>query len=59
VLTRQSIAEHLWGDYTDNFDNFDFVYQHVKNLRKKISQANGEDYIGTVYGVGYKFNTHA
>jgi len=58
VLTRQSIAEHLWGDYTDNFDNFDFVYQHVKNLRKKISQANGADYIGTVYGVGYKFNTH-
>ena len=26
VLTRQSIAEHLWGDYTDNLSNFDFVY---------------------------------
>ena len=56
VLSRQSIAEHLWGDYTDNLANFDFVYQHVKNLRKKVSAANGGDYIETVYGLGYKFN---
>ena len=58
VLTRQSIAEHLWGDYTDNLSNFDFVYQHVKNLRKKITAAKGKDYIGTVYGLGYKFDTN-
>jgi DNA-binding response OmpR family regulator len=58
VLSRQSIAAHLWGDYTDNLANFDFVYQHVKNLRKKISNAGGTDYIGTVYGLGYKFNSH-
>ena len=57
VLSRQSIAAHLWGDYTDNLSNFDFVYQHVKNLRKKIHAANGGDYISTVYGLGYKFNT--
>ena len=59
VLSRQSIAEHLWGDYTDNLDNFDFVYQHLKNLRKKISAAGGQDYINTVYGLGYKFNASA
>lgn len=57
VLSRQSIATHLWGDYTDNLANFDFVYQHIKNLRKKISAANGADYIDTVYGLGYKFNS--
>lgn len=57
VLTRQTIAEHLWGDYADNLLNFDFVYQHIKNLRKKIVQAGGQDYVGTVYGLGYKFNT--
>lgn len=57
VLSRQSIATHLWGDYTDNLANFDFVYQHIKNLRKKISGANGADYIDTVYGLGYKFNS--
>lgn len=59
VLSRQSIAAHLWGDYTDNLANFDFVYQHVKNLRKKIHAAAGTDYINTVYGLGYKFNTAA
>jgi len=58
VLSRQSIAAHLWGDYTDNLANFDFVYQHVKNLRRKISHAGGTDYISTVYGLGYKFNSH-
>lgn len=56
VLSRQSIATHLWGDHTDGLSNFDFVYQHVKNLRKKISTAQGGDYIETVYGLGYKFN---
>ncbi|MDE1191578.1 MAG: response regulator transcription factor [Arachidicoccus sp.] len=55
VLSRQAIATHLWGDYTDNLSNFDFVYQHVKNLRKKINIAKGNDYIETVYGLGYKF----
>lgn len=55
VLSRQSIAAHLWGDYTDNLANFDFVYQHVKNLRKKIGNAGGKDYVSTVYGLGYKF----
>jgi DNA-binding response OmpR family regulator len=58
VLTRQSIAEHLWGDHIDNLPNVDFVYQHVKNLRKKIDQAQGKDYIETVYGLGYKFNAN-
>ena len=54
VLTKQSIAEHLWGDYMDTADSFDFVYQHIKNLRKKIMSEGGKDYIKTVYGLGYK-----
>jgi len=54
LLTKQSIAEHLWGDYMDTMDSFDFVYQHIKNLRKKIMQAGGNDYLQTVYGAGYK-----
>lgn len=58
VLTKAAIAEHLWGDYMDLADNFDLVYSHVKNLRKKISQNGGEDYIKTVYGMGYKFTEY-
>lgn len=54
LLTKQAIAEHLWGDYMDTMDSFDFVYQHIKNLRKKIMSAGGKDYLKTVYGAGYK-----
>jgi DNA-binding response OmpR family regulator len=57
VLTRQSIAEHLWGDYMDMADRFDFVYTHLNNLRKKIKKAGGQDYIKTVYGIGYKMES--
>ena len=54
LLTQQAIAEHLWGDYMDTMDSFDFVYQHIKNLRKKIMNVGGKDYLKTVYGAGYK-----
>lgn len=57
LLTKQAIAEHLWGDHMDLQDSFDFVYQHIKNLRKKINHAGGTDYLTTLYGMGYKFNT--
>lgn len=55
VLTKEAIAEHLWGDNIDLADNFDFVYTHIKNIRKKITREGGTDYLKTVYGVGYKF----
>lgn len=55
VITKESIVEHLWGDDTDMFDSFDFIYSHIKNLRKKIITAGGKDYLNTIYGVGYKF----
>ncbi|MEJ8801439.1 response regulator transcription factor [Pontibacter sp. H249] len=55
LLSQQSIAEHLWGDHYDMLDNYNFVYLHIKNLRKKIVSSTGQDYIKTVYGMGYKF----
>jgi len=55
VLTKESIAEHLWGDEMDLADSFDFIYTHIKNLRKKIMESGGQDYIQNVYGMGYKF----
>ncbi len=55
LLTRESIAEHLWGDNIDLADNFDFIYTHINNLRKKVVKNGGNDYIKTVYGIGYKF----
>jgi DNA-binding response OmpR family regulator len=54
VLSKNSIVEHLWGDDMDFVANHDFIYTHIKNLRKKIVGAGGEDCIKSVYGVGYK-----
>lgn len=55
VVTKNAIAEHLSGDDAEVFDNFDFIYAHVKNLKKKLSEANCPDYIKSIYGLGYKF----
>ncbi len=55
VLTKESIAEHLWGDSIDLVDNFDFIYTHMRNLRKKLKKKGAVDYLQTIYGLGYKF----
>ena len=55
VLTKEAIAGHLWGDHIDSAESFDFVYTHLKNLRRKIVDKGGEDHIRTIYGIGYKF----
>lgn len=55
VVTKEAIVEHLWGDGIDMADSYDFVYSHIKNLRKKLVQAGCPDYIKAVYGMGYKF----
>lgn len=54
VITKNAIAEHLWGDEIDMSDDFDFIYTHIKNLRKKMVEAGAKDYIRSMYGVGYK-----
>jgi DNA-binding response OmpR family regulator len=56
VLAKETIAQHIWGDDFDMAESFDFVYTHVKNLRKKLSDRGLGDYIQTVYGIGYTFN---
>jgi len=56
VLTKETIAEHLWGDDMDMADSYDFIYTHIKNLRKKLMDKGCEDYVKTVYGMGYKFS---
>lgn len=55
VLTKESIAEHLWGDFADAADSFDFVYSHIKNLRRKLAEKAATDYFRNVYGTGYIF----
>lgn len=55
VISKNALAEHLWGDEIDMADNFDFIYSHIKNVRKKLVDAGCKDYIQSAYGMGYKF----
>ncbi len=54
LVTKSSIAEHIWGDNMDEADSYDFVYSQVKNLRKKLKNHHAEVNIQSVYGMGYK-----
>ncbi len=56
VLTKDSISEHIWSNYNDISYSFDFLYSHVKNIRKKLLEKGCKDYIQSVYGIGYKFS---
>ena len=56
VISKNAIAEHLWGDEMDMLDSFDFIYTHIKNLRKKLMEITGNDFFLSIYGVGYKFS---
>jgi len=55
VISKNAIAEHLWGDEMDMANNYDFIYTHIKNLRKKLMEKGSADYVKSVYGMGYKF----
>jgi len=56
VISKNAIAEHLSGDDAEIFDNYDFIYSHMKNLKKKLQQAGCGEYIRSIYGMGYKFD---
>ena len=55
VISKNAIAESISGEGADLYDNFDFIYAHMKNLKKKLTAAGCEDYIKSIYGMGYKF----
>ena len=54
LITKNALAEHVWGDHIDQADNFDFIYYQIKNLRKKLQTSNAQIEIQSIYGVGYK-----
>ena len=54
VVSKNAIAEHLWGDDTGAAPSYDFIYTHIKNLRRKLVEAGSRDHIQSVYGMGYK-----
>lgn len=54
VFQKTTLAENVWGDHIEMADNLDFIYSQIKNLRKKLKEANADADLQAVYGVGYK-----
>ena len=54
LVSRGSLAEHVWGDHADQGDDLDFVYSQIKNLRKRLKQGGASVEIKAIYGIGYK-----
>ncbi|WP_343563146.1 response regulator transcription factor [Sphingobacterium sp.] len=54
LVSKNALAEHVWGDNTDQADNLDFIYSQIKNLRKKFLIRKAEVDFEAVYGIGYK-----
>jgi len=56
LINKTALAEYVWGDHTDQADNLDFVYSQIKNLRKKLKDADADVDLQAVYGIGYKMS---
>lgn len=54
LVSRGSLAEHVWGDHADDSGDLDFVYSQIKNLRRKLKQSGASVEVQAVYGIGYK-----
>lgn len=55
LITKEALAETIWGDKAEMATTFDFVYSQIKNLKKKLNEVGLKNYIKVVYGMGYKF----
>lgn len=59
VLTRIQLSEHIWGSFTDDDSDSNYIDVHIKNIRKKLSNHAPVDWLETVRGVGYKIKKQA
>ena len=54
LVNKTALAEHVWGDYMDEADDYEFIYSQVKNLRRKLKEHQAGVELRAVYGIGYK-----
>lgn len=53
-LTRMQLSEHIWGNFSDNDYDSNFIDVHIKNIRKKMAAHAPLDWLQTLRGIGYK-----
>lgn len=53
-LTRLQLSEHIWGHFSEDDYDSNYIDVHVKNIRKKLSVYAPTDWLQTIRGIGYK-----
>jgi two-component system OmpR family response regulator len=53
-LTRSQLSEHIWGNFSDDDYDSNFIDVHIKNIRKKLSAYAPVEWLQTIRGIGYK-----
>jgi DNA-binding response OmpR family regulator len=53
-LTRMQLSEHIWGSFSDDDYDSNFIDVHIKNIRKKMGAYAALDWLQTLRGIGYK-----
>jgi two-component system OmpR family response regulator len=53
-LTRLQLSEHIWGNFSDDDYDSNFIDVHIKNIRKKMAAHAPVDWLQTLRGIGYK-----
>ena len=54
VFTKNEIYEYAWEEYYMGEDKT--INVHISNIRKKIKQVTSDEYIETVWGIGYRLH---
>lgn len=55
IITKAALSQNILGNHRGFIVSNEIIYTHVKNLRKKLIASGSNDYIQSVYGIGYKF----
>ncbi|SEN54075.1 DNA-binding response regulator, OmpR family, contains REC and winged-helix (wHTH) domain [Chitinophaga rupis] len=53
-VTRMQLSEHIWGGFSDDDYDSNYIDVHIKNIRKKLSTWSSVEWLQTVRSVGYK-----
>lgn len=53
-LTRLQLSEHIWGNFSDDDYDSNYIDVHIKNIRKKMAVHAPVDWLQTLRGIGYK-----
>lgn len=53
-LTRFQLSEHIWGNFSDDENDSNYIDVHIKNIRKKLAVHAPVEWLQTLRGIGYK-----